>query len=73
MANISRRKFLEPTPCNCGNISVVATKIETDATFSCQTQDVVNTRFRALAINYMFFDVAVLLVLIYLIISMIWL
>lgn len=48
-------------------------KIETDATFSCQTQDVVNTRFRALAINYMFFDVAVLLVLIYLIISMIWL
>lgn len=48
-------------------------KIETDATFSCQTQDVVNTRFRALAVTYMFFDVVVLLVLIYLIISMIWL
>ena len=25
MAHISRRKFLEPTPCNCTNISVVAT------------------------------------------------
>ena len=25
VAHISRRKYLEPTPCNCGNISVVAT------------------------------------------------
>ena len=37
-------------------------KIETDATFSCQAQDVVNTRFRALAVNYMFFVVVVVVV-----------
>ena len=65
--------FLDANSCNRRHATAEILKIETDATFSCQTQDVVNTRSRALAVNYMFFDVVVLLVLIYLIISMIWL